>query len=188
MLAVGKGRADTCTLCLTELPTDFSARPGWGEPGVRALAVGLQRIWLHECLQCGPSPLCQCSWSGWVPAPVRKWCSTDQHGAEKVYCTLLAFPFSFCPYESLIPFDVASAGEGERTPTITQLKFKVTFKDHLKHFVHVKEWILLLKSSYNQRSSSQQPLTLKQFWNLLLTKYRAIGLMQEFREAMLIPM
>lgn len=31
-------------------------------------------------------------------------------------------------------------------------------------------------------------LTLKQFLNLLLTKYRAIGLMQEFKEAMLIPM
>lgn len=31
-------------------------------------------------------------------------------------------------------------------------------------------------------------LTLKQFLNLLLTKYRAIGLMQEFREAMLMPM
>lgn len=29
---------------------------------------------------------------------------------------------------------------------------------------------------------------LKQFLNLLLTKYRAIGLMQEFREAMLMPM
>lgn len=31
-------------------------------------------------------------------------------------------------------------------------------------------------------------LTLKQFLNLLLTKYRAIGLMQEFKEAMLIAM
>lgn len=31
-------------------------------------------------------------------------------------------------------------------------------------------------------------LTLKQFLNLLLTKYRAIGLMQEFKEAMLMPM
>lgn len=50
------------------------------------------------------------------------------------------------------------------------------------------ELILLLTSFFKQRSSSQQPLTLKQFWNLLLTKYRAIGLMQEFSEAMLIPM
>lgn len=76
----------------------------------------------------------------------------------------------------------------ERTFIVTQLKFKVKFNDYLKHFVHVNDLILLLTSSFNQRSSSQQPLTLKQFWNLLLTKYRAIGLMQEFSEAMLIPM
>jgi hypothetical protein len=42
--------------------------------------------------------------------------------------------------------------------------------DHRKHFI------------------LEEFLTLKQFLNLLLTKYRAIGLMQEFKEAMLIPM
>lgn len=59
---------DTYTLCLTQLPTDVSAQSGWGEPGVSALPVGLQRIWLRESPQRGPSLLRQCSRSGRVPA------------------------------------------------------------------------------------------------------------------------
>lgn len=164
--------------------TDWRAQSGWGSPGSAPSLPG--------CRGCGYVNSCSTVWVCFVSALEGAGCQL-QSGNDVarismvprefiVHSALLLSLFvPITPY--LLPMELQQ--EGERTFTITQLKFKVKFNGCLKN---VKEWILLLASSFNQRSNTQQQLTLKQFWNLLLTRYRAIGLMQEFSEAMLMPM